>query len=116
MRSGLTAWDTCRCSGRVTTQIGGGPCLNTIEDERRRANYPLKTYHTILADPPWSTNQQGARGASMHYPLMKLREICDLPVQVLAADDAHLWLWVTNSTFLEGLRVIEAWGSRTAAA
>ena len=41
---------------------------------------------------------------------MKLKDICALQAGQLAADDAHLWLWITNSNFFEGLRVIEAWG------
>lgn len=70
----------------------------------------MTKYRTILADPPWSTNQTGHRGAARHYPVMKLKDICALRVGRLAADDAHLWLWVTNSTFFEGLDVIESWG------
>jgi N6-adenosine-specific RNA methylase IME4 len=46
---------------------------------------------------------------------MSLEAICALRVERLAAADSHLWLWVTNSNFLEGLRVIEAWASRTGA-
>ncbi|MCA1604473.1 MAG: methyltransferase [Acidobacteria bacterium] len=67
-------------------------------------------YRCILADPPWSTNQVGQRGAIRHYPLMELQDIYALRVDRLAADSAHLWLWVTNSTVFEGLQVMEAWG------
>ncbi|MBX7268820.1 hypothetical protein KIF24_24225 [Micromonospora sp. Llam7] len=66
-------------------------------------------YRTILADPPWQTNQVGKLGAIRHYPLMSLDEICALRVDRLATDDAHLWLWVTNSNFFEGIAVMEAW-------
>lgn len=69
-----------------------------------------RKYHAILADPPWSTNQVGKYGASRHYPVMKLNDICALRVDKLAADDAHLWLWVTNSNFFEGIDVMNAWG------
>ena len=41
---------------------------------------------------------------------MKLKAISTLQVGQLAADDAHLWLWITNSNFFEAIRVIEAWG------
>jgi N6-adenosine-specific RNA methylase IME4 len=67
-------------------------------------------YACILADPPWSTNQTGKWGATQHYPVMKLKDICALRVEQLAADDAHLWLWITNSNFFEAIRVMEAWG------
>jgi N6-adenosine-specific RNA methylase IME4 len=71
---------------------------------------PITRYRTILADPPWKTNQVGKRGASRHYSLMSLDAICALRVDRLAGDDAHLWLWVTNSNFYEGIAVMEAWG------
>lgn len=67
-------------------------------------------FKTILADPPWDANQTGDRGASRHYPLLSLRRIRALPVSDLAEADAHLWLWVTNSTLREGYEVAEAWG------
>ncbi|MBK6887821.1 MAG: methyltransferase [Tetrasphaera sp.] len=70
---------------------------------------PLK-FATILADPPWDIQQRGGRGASEHYNLMSLEQIKGMPVGDLAADDAHLWLWVTNATLRHGYDVAEAWG------
>lgn len=67
-------------------------------------------YRTILADPPWPTNQVGRYGADQHYNLMPIEEIARLPVSDLAAEDAHLWLWVTNSTLRAGYDIAEAWG------
>jgi N6-adenosine-specific RNA methylase IME4 len=67
-------------------------------------------YRTILADPPWDIQQQGGRGADRHYPLLSLPRIKSLPVADLAAEDAHLWLWVTNATLRVGYDVMEAWG------
>ncbi|GAA1760281.1 MT-A70 family methyltransferase [Nostocoides vanveenii] len=67
-------------------------------------------FKTILADPPWDIEQRGARGASEHYNLMTLDRIKAMPVADLAADDAHLWLWVTNATLRHGYDVAEAWG------
>ncbi|SHU42626.1 SAM-binding domain protein [Mycobacteroides abscessus subsp. abscessus] len=67
-------------------------------------------YRTILADPPWEVQQRGGRGAIQHYPLMSLDRIKAMPVAELAADDAHLWLWVTNATLRDGYDVMAAWG------
>lgn len=67
-------------------------------------------FATILADPPWDVEQKGARGALQHYDLMTLDRIKAMPVADLAADDAHLWLWVTNATLRDGYDVAEAWG------
>jgi N6-adenosine-specific RNA methylase IME4 len=71
---------------------------------------PCPPYRTILADPPWALNQIGHRGASAHYPVMSVEEICALQVGRLAAEDAHLWLWVTNGTLVFGRSVMAAWG------
>jgi len=67
-------------------------------------------FRTILADPPWDANQLGSRGAVRHYSLMTLRRIKAMPVRDLAEDNAHLYLWVTNSTLRAGYDVADAWG------
>jgi N6-adenosine-specific RNA methylase IME4 len=69
-----------------------------------------RRFRTILADPPWDVQQKGERGAEQHYPLMTLDRIKAMPVADLAAEDAHLWLWVTNATLRDGYDVAEAWG------
>ena len=69
-----------------------------------------KKYSVILADPPWDVQQKGAYGAERHYSLMSLERIKALPVEDLATNDAHLWLWVTNATLREGYDVMESWG------
>jgi len=69
-----------------------------------------KLYKTICADPPWSINQKGARGAIQHYDLMSLQQIKNMPVGDLAEENAACWLWVTNSTIDEGYDVLRAWG------
>ena len=71
-------------------------------------------YHTIYADPPWLERGGGKikRGADRHYPLMKTSEIMALDIAGICADDAHLYLWVTNNFLPDGLKVMEAWGFR----
>lgn len=72
-------------------------------------------FRTIVADPPWSKNQSsfhGYGGAIGHYDLMSLDRIKAMPIADLADDNAHLYLWVTNSNIDEGLEVIKAWGFR----
>jgi len=67
-------------------------------------------FTVIYADPPWDIQQQGARGASVHYGLMSLDRIKAMPVADLAGPDATLLLWVTNSALPAGLAVMKAWG------
>jgi len=76
-----------------------------------------KQFGTILADPPWQFQNRTGKVAPEHkrlnrYGTMELQEICDLPVSGIAADRAHLYLWVPNALLPEGMRVMEAWGFR----
>lgn len=74
-----------------------------------------KSFATILADPPWQFQNRTGKMAPEHkrlnrYGTMVLDDILALPVDQLAADTAHLYLWVPNALLPEGLRVLEAWG------
>lgn len=84
-------------------------------------------YSTIVADPPWSYNasvkelRSGGRGgqAEHNYSTMTNAQIAGLPVKNLAADEAHLYLWVTvprifgernGSREIGPVEIAEAWG------
>lgn len=71
-----------------------------------------QTFGTIYADPPWRYENTAARGAAArHYDgTMTVDEICALPVDQLAAPDAHLYLWTTNSFIFECAKIFDAWG------
>ena len=74
-------------------------------------------FATILADPPWQFQNRTGKVAPEHkrlnrYGTMQLNEICALPVEDIAADPAHLYLWVPNALLPEGLQVMQAWGFR----
>lgn len=74
-------------------------------------------FSTILADPPWQFQNRTGKVAPEHkrlsrYGTMTLDDICALPVADIAANPAHLYLWVPNALLPEGLRVMEAWGFR----
>jgi len=70
---------------------------------------PAIRYRKILADPPCDMHQKGKWGAICHYPLMILEAICSFRVDQLAAEDAHLWLWVINAALHAGHHVMQAW-------
>jgi N6-adenosine-specific RNA methylase IME4 len=69
-------------------------------------------YKTIYADPPWPEYGGGKikRGADRHYDLMSVEEIVRMPVELITAQNCHLYLWVTNNYFPAGLQVMKAWG------
>lgn len=72
-------------------------------------------FSTILADPPWQFQNRTGKMAPEHkrlnrYGTMDLDAIKALPVAQVAADTAHLYLWVPNALLPEGLEVLRAWG------
>ena len=69
-----------------------------------------KLYKCVAADPPWSMNQQGKRGAGSHYDLMSLAEIKSMPVADLCEENAHLWLWIPTNEIEKGFEVVRSWG------
>ncbi len=74
-----------------------------------------RKFSTILADPPWQFQNRTGKMAPEHkrlsrYPTLKLQEIKDLPVEAIAEDRAHLYLWVPNALLAEGMQVMEYWG------
>lgn len=92
--------------------IGDAHNLNLTEFQR---------YKTIIADPPWwYADQRKVRkdgrtptrgiGACHHYAQLKTDEICGIPVQKLADERCHLYLWATCPLLSDAMRVIERWG------
>jgi N6-adenosine-specific RNA methylase IME4 len=72
-------------------------------------------FGAILADPPWQFQNKTGKVAPEHrrlsrYATLTLAEIERLPVAEVAADVAHLYLWVPNALLPEGLGVMQAWG------
>ena len=73
-----------------------------------------RRFATILADPPWQFQNKTGKVAPEHrrlsrYPTMTLPLIEQLPVARLAAETAHLYLWVPNALPPEELAVMKAW-------
>lgn len=78
-----------------------------------------KKYSVIYADPPWalknkniggSKNTRGSGGACNQYSVMRIEDICALPVREIAAGDSLLFMWWLASMPREALSVVEAWG------
>ena len=72
-------------------------------------------FRTILADPPWQFQNRTGKMAPEHkrlarYSTLKLDDIKRIPVSEVAAEKAHLYLWVPNALLPDGLEVMKAWG------
>ena len=74
-------------------------------------------FKTVLADPPWRFTNRTGKVAPEHrrldrYSTMTLDAIKDIPLGEVAADNAHLYLWVPNALLPDGLNVMQSWGFR----
>lgn len=92
------------------TDEGVSAAEDMLEFHRRHGRFT-----TILADPPWQFMNRTGKMAPEHkrlhrYPTLTQQDILELPVAQLAADKAHLYLWVPNALIAEGLEVMKRWG------
>jgi N6-adenosine-specific RNA methylase IME4 len=73
-------------------------------------------FATIVVDPPWSWEDAGdvdqMGRARPLYGAMPLHEIAALPIADHSADDAHLYLWITNRSLPKGFALMAEWGYR----
>jgi N6-adenosine-specific RNA methylase IME4 len=73
----------------------------------------VSRFRTIVADPPWRFGSAATKAdARKHYETMPLGEIQGLPVEDMAEESAHLWLWAVNGLMEEAYTVARAWGFR----
>lgn len=91
------------------------------------AALPPGPFSTIVADPPWDYSRKlsyggtsgyspvhqsrgGSRGAANHYATLTLEQLKELPVEAVAAERAHLYLWTTSAFVVEAHVLAEVWG------
>ncbi len=75
---------------------------------------PDDRFRIIYADPPWSYgNQMPVHSVSSqgdYYPLLTIKQLCEMPVEDITTKNAVLFLWVTSPILEESFSVIKAWG------
>lgn len=73
-------------------------------------------FSAIVLDPPWDWGDEGDADqlgrARPTYATMPLEEIAAEPIGELAAENAHLYLWITNRSLPKGFGLLERWGFR----
>jgi N6-adenosine-specific RNA methylase IME4 len=101
---------------QVVAAIGGGrnqrpalrPAPEASELEPGQEAEPT-LFPTIVIDPPWQYDNKATRGAATdHYSTMSLDELEEL--EIPAAANAHIYLWVTNGFLRQGFDLLDVWG------
>ena len=73
-------------------------------------------YGVILADPPWAFRTWGGkdvtphRTAVDHYSTETVRQLAQIPVADVAADNCALFMWVVSSHIDQAIELGQAWG------
>lgn len=73
-------------------------------------------FQTIVIDPPWDWGDEGDFNqfgrAKPEYKTMPFEEIKNLPVEKIADENCHLYLWVTNRSLPKAFELVNAWNFR----
>lgn len=98
----------CESETVVCAGASAAKCLLEFIGSSRR-------FGTILADPPWRFANRTGKIAPEYlsrsrYSTMTLDDIKRLPIEEIAADTAHLYLWIPNALLHQGLDVMRHWG------
>jgi N6-adenosine-specific RNA methylase IME4 len=87
--------------------------MTSTFSEKSTPLWPYRMYDIVYADPPWEEAGGGPkwRGQSKgHYPLMKMADIINLPVEGIANENAVLFLWCPFRHLKQAFDVVEHWG------
>jgi N6-adenosine-specific RNA methylase IME4/DNA-binding XRE family transcriptional regulator len=99
---------------KIVNQVKKDHKRQEIQDGLEEAALPgKKKYRVIYADPPWKYSNNMPEyfdEQADHYPLMTVKEICELGVKNIAEENAVLFLWITSPILAEAFDVIKAWG------
>jgi N6-adenosine-specific RNA methylase IME4 len=94
---------------QAVAALGGGRAARPALPALHSVDPDVAVYPTIVIDPPWQYGNKATRNAAeFHYPTMSYDELAEL--ELPAADNAHLYLWVTNNFMREGLDLCDLWG------
>lgn len=91
------------------------PHLLPLVSGNGNGNGRVPKFRCIYADPPWRFANRTGKMAPEHrrlhrYATMTVDQIGSLPVKDIAAEAAHLYLWVPNALLRWGLDVMDGWG------
>lgn len=61
----------------------------------------------VAAGPPWASS---GKSRPLIYPTMSIKEIAAMPIDKLAGDSCHLYIWTINKFIEETYSIARAWG------
>lgn len=71
----------------------------------------MTLYSTVVIDPPWRYKSPGwLGGAERHYQTLPFEALEAMPIDTVANEDAHLWMWATDTHLENAFDLIKKWG------
>lgn len=72
-------------------------------------SWGTKQHQVIYCDPPWSYGFNGQGAATKHYKTMTFEQLCEMPIDELAAKDCALLMWTTGPQMQQAIDLMRAW-------
>lgn len=77
--------------------------------------YDGKKYELVYCDPSWQFNDKNTggsykSGSANVYEVMSAKQMCDLPIKNITADNCLLAMWHVGAMPVEALRLVNSWG------
>lgn len=103
--------DTTEAKREAKREVNAAKAMDTTPIESLEG-----VFSTLLIDPPWAWNDEGDVNqmgrAKPDYGTMTIGQLTAMPIAPLAADDAHIYCWVTNRSLPKVFGLLEAWRFR----
>lgn len=103
--------------GRMVEQKARRQANKERQKDNTTAPVPEGVFDVVYADPPWRYDNSGfPMAAEAQYPTMDTKSIAAYrdkdgkEIYEAIADNAVLFLWVTNPLLRDGLEVMDSWG------
>ena len=82
--------------------------INPLED--LYPELPAQKYDVIYADPPWDYGGKMQYDKSSIKSTLKLKELKELNIPSISADDCLLFMWTTGPQMANSIELGKAWG------
>jgi N6-adenosine-specific RNA methylase IME4 len=119
-------FDSIKAGTKTKTQATREVKEQARESQRQQNSAKVKStpkvetitglFSTIVIDPPWDWGDEGdvdqLGRAKPDYSTISYPDLLKLKVGEKAAQDAHLYLWITNRSLPKGFSLLDAWGFR----
>jgi N6-adenosine-specific RNA methylase IME4 len=93
---------------------------NEIKQKEQQDNkpeapeFPQGKYRCIVIDPPWDIKKvirdERPNQGAFPYATLTDEEIKALPIQTIADENCHLYLWTTHKKLPAALEIVKEWG------